>query len=284
MCSAASVETKPRSASQSATSRATTRSSDAVKDLALTSARTACSDAKRKRAMSGPNVPLRASARPNDLEMPSVASGAAPGRGGVMLRVVARLGNFGAKKIRSQLARAARDSRLERATRRTGMHKSLRIIDAADPRLRLPSAWVQFPTSLKVRVLARRLAMTLNCARLEGASPVALSAVQCGVPVRLFVYKKGGVRAIVNAEVVAASSAKATEEEMCVSLPRLIARVERPASVQVRYVDERGALKAKTLKGFSARLFQHEIDHHDGILITDRASAVRPVQARRSAR
>ena len=164
------------------------------------------------------------------------------------------------------------------------MQKMLRIIDAADPRLRLPSALVQFPASLKVRVLARRLAMTLSSTRLDSAggfTPVALSAVQCGVPLRLFVYKGSrGVRTIVNAEVLAASSAKAVDEEMCVSLPSLVARVERPASVQVRYVDEKGALKAKTMTGFSARLFQHEIDHHDGILITDRASAVRPARSR----
>jgi len=88
ICKAASVETNPRSASQSATSRATTRSSDAVKDFALRSPRTACNDNRRKRAMSDPKVPLRASARPNDLEMPSVASGAAPGRGGVIALAV----------------------------------------------------------------------------------------------------------------------------------------------------------------------------------------------------
>ena len=62
--------------------------------------------------------------------------------------------------------------------------------------------------------------------------------------------------------------------EGCLSVPGLIGEVERYESIIVKGVDAQGKpLKIKA-KGWLARIFQHEIDHIDGVLYTDRAEKV----------
>ncbi len=60
------------------------------------------------------------------------------------------------------------------------------------------------------------------------------------------------------------------DEEGCFSCPDEYGRVSRPRDILVEYRDVRYTLKKLRLSGFSARVVQHEIDHLDGILFTDK--------------
>ena len=62
------------------------------------------------------------------------------------------------------------------------------------------------------------------------------------------------------------------EEERCLSLPGLSIPIERATWIKVQYTTLTGTKIESKLTGFPARVFQHELDHLDGILITDRKS------------
>ena len=59
------------------------------------------------------------------------------------------------------------------------------------------------------------------------------------------------------------------EEEGCLSIPEIRLIAERYDKIKVRYYDINGIKKQKTLKGFLSRLFQHELDHLNGILMVE---------------
>ena len=65
---------------------------------------------------------------------------------------------------------------------------------------------------------------------------------------------------------------KQSFNERCLSLPGLCGEVERPHHIQVSYLDVEGKQNTLEAKGLPATVFQHEIDHLDGILYIDRMS------------
>jgi peptide deformylase len=79
---------------------------------------------------------------------------------------------------------------------------------------------------------------------------------------------------VVNPEVVRASNEKVDGPEGCLSVPNLRGTVERHAEITVKGKSRRGQPLKLKLKGWTARIFQHEIDHLDGVLFIDRASEV----------
>lgn len=103
-----------------------------------------------------------------------------------------------------------------------------------------------------------------------------LAAPQVGLGLRLFVmdvaWKDGtsDPRVFVNPEVVEASEETVTREEGCLSIPGRTSRVARPSAVTLRWQDPDGAAQEERFEGFAATCVQHEIDHLDGILCTDR--------------
>lgn len=74
---------------------------------------------------------------------------------------------------------------------------------------------------------------------------------------------------VVNPVIVDAAGAE-WDDEGCLSFPGVSLRVCRAATVAAQWVGLDGAPVEATLTGFAARVFQHEIDHMDGILFTDR--------------
>jgi peptide deformylase len=112
------------------------------------------------------------------------------------------------------------------------------------------------------------------------APGIGLAAPQVGEPLRVAIVDltPGNVRtpiAMINPEVVAASTELATREEGCLSLPGQFADVTRPAHVKVRYLDETGARKEIEAEDLLAACLQHEIDHLDGVLFVDHISALK---------
>jgi len=77
-----------------------------------------------------------------------------------------------------------------------------------------------------------------------------------------------------NPHIIRASEPTEAREEGCLSFPEIRAKIVRPSEVTVRWMDEDGREREATLRGLTARCVQHEMDHLDGILISDRMSPV----------
>jgi peptide deformylase len=110
---------------------------------------------------------------------------------------------------------------------------------------------------------------------------VGIAAPQVGKSIRLAVMEMGpsksrpdiekkGPIAIINPRVLKYSSAKEGDWEGCLSLKRVRGNVPRPKSITVEYYNERGEKVIEKASGLWARIFQHEIDHLNGITYVDR--------------
>ena len=100
---------------------------------------------------------------------------------------------------------------------------------------------------------------------------VGLAANQVGVPKRLFVSDDGnGFRAFINPAIVEADGREEAEEG-CLSLPGIYVDIGRAFRITVDYLDQEGEERRLDAEGLLARIIQHELDHLDGILISDRA-------------
>lgn len=98
-----------------------------------------------------------------------------------------------------------------------------------------------------------------------------LAAPQANLNYRLFVAVEGyGCPSVViNPSIRERSLNEEPYPEGCLSLPGEEWDVRRPRSIEVAYWDENGKEVIKELKGFAARLFLHEYDHLDGVLIAN---------------
>lgn len=112
---------------------------------------------------------------------------------------------------------------------------------------------------------------------------VALAAPQIGVSVRVFIVapkvfgdgKKKDTRLIyINPEITKKSRKSKDLEEGCLSVEGFYGTVPRAERVTVAAYDERGKKFTRGASGLLAQIFQHEIDHLDGILYTDKAIKV----------
>jgi len=87
------------------------------------------------------------------------------------------------------------------------------------------------------------------------------------------------VWAMINPEIVKSSEETLMGVEGCLSIPGLLGEVERHAAVQVKGLNKHGKPMKVKAEGWLARIFQHEIDHLNGVLFTERAIRVwRPSQ------
>lgn len=122
------------------------------------------------------------------------------------------------------------------------------------------------------RLLKQGMLLTVRDPADEG---VGIAAPQVGVSRRLIAvqrFDKPGepFEFYLNPEIVESSAETAPGREGCLSIPGLAGRVVRAQRIVLRYRDERFAEKTETIDGFTAVIFQHETDHLDGILYTDR--------------
>jgi peptide deformylase len=113
------------------------------------------------------------------------------------------------------------------------------------------------------------------------ASGVGLAAPQVGVSKRVIVVEvrsdldgEHPLMVLVNPEIVRAEG-EVEYEEGCLSLPGFTANIKRAGEVTVRYLDRQGREAAVDATGLLAIALQHEIDHLEGRLILDRASALK---------
>ena len=108
---------------------------------------------------------------------------------------------------------------------------------------------------------------------MRAAPGVGLAASQVGRLLRMFVYDSGDEGesgTMVNPEIIWMSEETQEAEEGCLSLPGTYYPVTRALRVRVRAHDVDGKEVEREAEEFLARIFQHEIDHLDGILFIDR--------------
>jgi len=115
------------------------------------------------------------------------------------------------------------------------------------------------------------------------APGVGLAAPQVGEASRLIVVEFGDednedvppkLYVMVNPEITRASQETVIGTEGCLSVPRIQGDVERLEAVTVKGLNRHGRPMTVKAKGWLARIFQHEIDHLDGVLFVDRAEKV----------
>lgn len=115
------------------------------------------------------------------------------------------------------------------------------------------------------------------------APGVGLAAPQINISNRLIVVEFGDEEneeapkklfVLANPELTYLSEEKETGVEGCLSVPGIVGEVERYNEVLVKGLNRHGKPTRIKAKGWLARIFQHEIDHLDGILYTDRASRI----------
>ncbi len=153
----------------------------------------------------------------------------------------------------------------------------LDIVTFPEPSLRLKAKQVtKFDTELQT--LVDNMFETLRA-----APGVGLAAPQIGESLRLVVVEytededenaKPKKYVLVNPEIIKRSEEMVTDVEGCLSLPGLAGRVERHQAVTVKAKNRFGKPLKIEAEGWLARIFQHEIDHLDGVLYIDRAEEV----------
>jgi len=102
---------------------------------------------------------------------------------------------------------------------------------------------------------------------------LGVSANQLGYKTRVFAMRGATKKESVvcfNPEIVDFSPEMNTMEEGCLSLPDVYVRVVRPSHVAIKYLDEFQKEEGQLADGLTARVFQHELDHLDGMLMIDR--------------
>jgi peptide deformylase len=151
------------------------------------------------------------------------------------------------------------------------MFEDLKIVLYPDPRLKKMSEPVtQFDERL--RALAGRMFELMR-----EAKGVGLAAPQVGENVRVFVMnatqEPGGDRVYVN-PVLSDFDGEEEAEEGCLSLPGIHVNVNRGKQVRMRAQNLEGQPIDEVATGFMARVWQHEFDHLNGTLLTDRMGPV----------
>ena len=160
------------------------------------------------------------------------------------------------------------------------------IVHVPDPVLTLPSKTIG-QIDKKILDVVSQMKRTL----IEKDNPkgVGLAAVQIGIPLKIFIAKpeeNSEMDVFINPEIIEYSKNLAEIErptstkvttgkpekklEGCLSIPYVWGYLKRPKTVKLKYLDINGQTQTKVFSGFMATIVQHETDHLNGILFTQR--------------
>lgn len=158
------------------------------------------------------------------------------------------------------------------------MYEDLNIIAYPDPRLKKPSAPISvFDENL--RLMAARMFELMRQAK-----GVGLAAPQVAQNIRLFVMNATGQpeddRVYIN-PILSDAEGEDEAEEGCLSIPGLTVNVVRSRLMRIQAQDLDGRPIDQVADGFVARVWQHEFDHLNGMLIIDRMGPVAKLTNRR---
>ena len=161
----------------------------------------------------------------------------------------------------------------------------LPIIAYGDPVLRKVATDIS-PNYPNLNTLIANMYDTMN-----HAYGVGLAAPQIGLPIRLFVvdtapfaddddlteeertFLSNFKKTFINAKITEETGDKWLFNEGCLSIPGVREDVSRQKQITIEFLDEQFTPQQLTLTGLAARVVQHEYDHIEGILFTDKLSS-----------
>jgi peptide deformylase len=148
-----------------------------------------------------------------------------------------------------------------------------RVLPLGDPRLRVVCAPVQDVADPEFRRENARLKAALDAFRAERGFGRGIAAPQIGIPRRFIAVNLGrGTHSLINPVITWRSPETFTLWDDCMCFPELLVKVRRHLSLSLAFVDEQG--RPQMLEAVSqaeSELFQHELDHLDGVLAIDLA-------------
>lgn len=164
------------------------------------------------------------------------------------------------------------------------------ILQTGNPVLREVSSVVP---ATKIKTAEMKKIITLLKKTIDNQSDAAaISAVQIGKPIRLFIISRKvfGTDAddpkdikikkdmvFINPKITKVSKAKQELEEGCLSVRYVYGKVLRPEKVTVEALDESGKKFSRGFSGLLAQIVQHENDHLNGILFIDKATNLQKI-------
>lgn len=155
----------------------------------------------------------------------------------------------------------------------------LTIVHYPDPALRRVAEPVPAVDDT-VRAVATKMLELMHA-----APGVGLAAPQVGLPWRMFVANPTGEpeddRVFINPTLHDPAANSAAREEGCLSLPRVYGEITRPTAIAITATDQHGESFTLTSDELPARIWQHEYDHLDGVLILDRMRPIDKMASRR---
>ena len=121
---------------------------------------------------------------------------------------------------------------------------------------------------------------------LKSSRGLGLAAHQVGIPIKLFlvdlsaygevnVALKNFKKVFINTEILEESGEEWYFEEGCLSIPGIHEDIKRKPKIKIRYFDESFVCHEEEFDGLQARVIQHEYDHSQGILMTDKMAPLR---------
>ena len=144
----------------------------------------------------------------------------------------------------------------------------LSVVKAPDEKLRVKTRPVKKINQALRNTLKEMVKLAKTFKDPEG---VGLAATQVGLTESFFVAKNGQkFISVINPEILRRGKRTKKYFEGCLSVPNMWGEVKRATNIKVSYQDSGGETVTLPLKGIPAWIFQHEIDHLNGILFSDR--------------
>jgi peptide deformylase len=159
------------------------------------------------------------------------------------------------------------------------MPELLEVIELGNPILRQKAQPVEDVQSERIQTLVDNLLITV-----QKTNGVGIAAPQVAQSDRLFIMaSRPNLRypnaptmeptAMINPHLLAHADETVTGWEGCLSIPGIRGKVPRYRAIEVEYTGRDGKLHKQELTDFVARIFQHELDHLDGIVFIDRVKS-----------
>lgn len=122
---------------------------------------------------------------------------------------------------------------------------------------------------------------SMMLAEMRRNNGIGLAANQIGLQKRMFVMGSDRISGfprsliVINPKIISVSQDTELDQEGCLSFPNLWLQIRRPKTIEAEYRDVKGDLVREGFSGISARCFQHEYDHLDGVCFVDKISRLK---------
>lgn len=156
------------------------------------------------------------------------------------------------------------------------MNVEWNILTNPDPRLRIKAEPLEVSdiTTPEYQAFADHFS-----AFMVASDGVGLAATQIGLNKRIIaVLENDRISVYANPEIIKSSEKTIESEEGCLSVPGMYGTVERAKKIRFRAINRHGRRVEFDASGFQGTIYQHEIDHLDGILFIDKAKSTRGKQ------